>query len=126
MFKPSQLPAGTRIDDKVHGFWTKDSDNAWFLDDPHCGECSELVLQGDPTPAENEMMDNVWKYHDTPADEFFTDFKIICLPFEIVVQLAEVLRGYDETEWHSHPDGTPFTTEGIILDAIEEYNNAED
>lgn len=125
MFKPSELPAGTRIDDKVRGFWTKDSPNAWFLDDPHCGECSELVLQGYPTPAEQDMMDNVWKYHDIPADEFFKDFKIICFPFEIVEMMAKDLMSYDQTEWHTKSDGSPFTTEGIIRDAIEEFNGKD-
>lgn len=81
--KPSQLPAGTRIDDKVLGFWTKDSAHAWFLDNTHCGECTELVFDGEPTDAEKGLIAGVGYFHDTPADEFFTDFRIICLPLEV-------------------------------------------
>ncbi len=48
-----------------------------------------------------------------------SEVKIISMPYSIVLHLAEQVRGYDEAEWHSHPDGTPFTTKGIIRDAIE-------
>ena len=120
--KPSELPPGSRIDDKVLRFWTKDSENVWFLDDPHCGECAEMVAQGPLTPAEQEMSNNVWKYHDTPADEFFTDFKIISIAWEyFVAAINEISHEAVMHCCYSDPDETP---EVVYTRIAEEVNNA--
>lgn len=122
--KPSELPPGSTIHDKVLGFWTKDSANIWFLNDPHCGECSEMVSQGPLSPAEQEMSNNVWKYHETPADDFFTDFEIISIAWEYFLKVIQELS--DESITHCcYPDPDD-TVEAIYARIAEEVKNAEE
>lgn len=114
-FKPSELPAGTCIDDKVHGFWTKDSDNAWWMDAPHCVDCAEVVFDGPPTEAEKQLEGSVYQFHTTPSDDFFTEFKIVSVPLELL-ELA-VDRLVHEAQTHCcYPD--PDETSEVVFEDL--------
>lgn len=122
--KPSEIPAGSRIDDKVRRcFWTKDSENVWFKDYPHCPECNEMVSQGPLSEAELEMAKNVYLYHDTPADEFFTDFEIINVAWEYFVAAIEEIS-YEAMSHCCYPDSGE-TVEAVYSRIAEEVRNAE-
>jgi len=82
-FKPSELPVKTIIDEKGEGEYIKDSDGSWLELWPHCASCGRSDVGS------------------AVADEHFTDFKIISLPFEVVESLAEDVLGYQLQEWHT-------------------------
>lgn len=122
--KPSELPIGTSIKDKVWGYWTKESDNVWRLDTPHCVDCSEIAFDRQPSDAEKELLSEVLYYH-MHSDQFFAEFEIVSLPFAVVERMAKEIVAYEETEWHTNPDGTPFTIEAVIRDVIEEVRTTD-
>jgi len=84
-YKPSQLPAGTVIDDPKHGTWMKDSENAW-----HClmrkpEWVFDYGLSAENAAAFSSALVNI---RSEPADDFFQDFKVLSLPVEMVEYMA--------------------------------------
>jgi len=115
IFKPSELPVGTTIIDETEGHYTKELDNAgnafWSTLAVHCSDCA------DDYAVENDK-----------ADEFFKNFTISCVPWQVAWELAlNLLDEYgstsdltwneDKKEWE--PVG-PITIEGLIKDAMDE------
>lgn len=107
MFKPSELPVGTVIQDNdvEHGvyYWFKGDPGVWgemFAVRTDYGMwVADDYASIDPInlPSFNRIREN--------SDDYFKNFKIISLPIEISEQLAEGLSGYVVTEWHN--DSTP-------------------
>lgn len=78
--KPSGLPNGTLIDDQEHGTWLKDSDYTWFNVAPLAGRRVGLVYDAGPSDQEKAIFSLRHNLIEMPADEFFTNFKVLSLP----------------------------------------------
>jgi hypothetical protein len=88
-FTPSELPICTVIDDQLYGTFMKDAPGIWAEVQYHCKDCQETVYDEGPTVAQ--------KIHaayaiDRPSDEYFTDFKILSWPNELIEKLADDMR----------------------------------
>lgn len=84
--KPSQLPADTVIKDEVHGVWMKEESGVWGETIPHCIDCVQAV-RDDGTAT-------VWIKGEEvliKSDDYFTDFKIVSLPYSIFESMAKLV-----------------------------------
>lgn len=121
--KPSQMPVNTTIETPDTGRWTKNSKRAWYADDVHCLDCEVVfdVEQDALTADEHKEAAGVYKLHDTPSDEFFTDFKTISLPWGVVAQMALMLR--DEYGDYDS-EGEVIAVSDLINSGIEAHKKA--
>jgi hypothetical protein len=84
--KPSQLPEDTVINDKAHGVWMKEESGVWGEMTPHCSDCAQAVRDDGTLKV---WIDN--KEVLIASDEFFTEFKVVSLPYSIFEAMATLV-----------------------------------
>ena len=105
--KPSQLPVNTVIEvdyDLAHGGRYIKEDHgiygiAWYP--LSCIDCT-----------------GSYDFKDAAADAFFTEFKVISVPMEVVNYFVEAVAAYEELEWAKEAD-----REEILKDAFDSILN---
>ena len=84
-YKPSQMPAGTVIDDVVHGTWMKDSSYAW-----HSLMSREWIfdhgMSSESSAAYSSALVNV---RTEAANDYFQNFEVKSFPVEMVTYMAQ-------------------------------------
>ena len=98
-FKPSELPVDTtieRIGDKTR--YTKQTPGVWSLVDPHCIDCSEVVLESATMVDLEAARANNYEAYGA-ADQYFDgNFTIVAMPFKLVWALSIALNDeYEDT-----------------------------
>lgn len=113
-----ELPVGTVVDFEGEGYYEKRDNGDWYAVTGHCVDC----MDDDFIKADSIVEDDVvasCSINDKPS----RGYKIISMPFDIVLQLAINLADeYDNYDG----EGNPITINGIIRDAIEEDRRQKD
>ncbi|QED11711.1 hypothetical protein PP914_gp223 [Arthrobacter phage Qui] len=100
-FKPSELPVGVVIEDETETLWEQGPPGIWWAVDVHCPDCTRVCFTAGPSEENKDIWQNAYEVIYTPADVYFSNFKIISLPMSVVEELLEDVafaRGVSEEQ----------------------------